>query len=45
MLRDFWSALKSEELEHASWVDHLSKKAESGEISFEEGKNLHYSAR
>lgn len=38
-LRDFWSELSREQLEHATWVEYCYKKAEEGAVNFEE-KNI-----
>jgi hypothetical protein len=37
-LRDFWSELSREQMEHATWVEYCYKKAEEGSVTFEEGK-------
>ena len=37
-LRDFWSELSREQMEHATWIEYCYKKAEEGALSFEEGK-------
>ena len=38
-LRDFWSELSREQMEHATWVEYCYKKAEEGAVNFEE-KNI-----
>lgn len=37
-LRDFWSDLSREQMEHATWVEYCYKKTEEGAVTFEEGK-------
>ena len=37
-LREFWSELSREQMEHATWVEYCYKKAEEGTVNFEEGK-------
>jgi hypothetical protein len=36
-LRDFWSELSREQMEHATWIEYCYKKAEEGAVNFEEG--------
>ena len=36
-LRDFWSELSREQMEHATWIEYCHKKAEEGSLNFEEG--------
>lgn len=36
--RDFWDELAREEMEHATWVEYLYKKATTDTVRFDEGK-------
>ncbi len=40
--REFWNDAAKEEMEHATWVEYLYKKAAAGEIRFDEGKTRTY---
>lgn len=37
-LREFWSGLSREQMEHATWLEYCYKKAGEGSLNFEEGK-------
>ena len=37
-LRDFWGDLAKEQMEHATWVEYLYKKASEGSVYFNEDK-------
>lgn len=37
-LRDFWSELSREQMEHATWIEYCYKKSEEGSVTFDEGK-------
>ena len=37
-LREFWSDLAKEQMEHATWVEYLYKKAQEGAVHFDEDK-------
>ena len=42
--RDFWNALAVEEMEHATWVEYLYKKAQAGQVTFLEKNVRTYTA-
>jgi len=37
-LREFWGDLAKEQMEHATWVEYLYKKAQEGSVHFDEDK-------
>jgi hypothetical protein len=37
-LREFWNDLAKEQMEHATWVEYLYKKAQDGAVHFDEDK-------
>ena len=40
--RDFWDTLSKEEMDHATWMEYLYKKAQAGTVRFSEDKMKTY---